>query len=160
MTSTIPKTCNGLLCLFHFNQFCVSLWNPSINLKSKRSPAIVSRHDNIVRYLGFGYDQLNDNYKVVVGVSSLNDYTKTVTKIYTFGENSWKTLHNFPDNRCTYFGKSVSCTLNWILSKDGLCFNNEVILSFDLEKETHGEVMLPQHDCNSVFNHGMFVLSD
>ncbi|RHN81611.1 putative F-box associated interaction domain-containing protein [Medicago truncatula] len=133
----------------------------------KRSPTIVSSERKVMRFRGFGYDQLNDKYKVVVGVSSLNDYANTVTRIYTFGENSWKTLHNFPyyphtSSYVSYtYGKSVTGTLNWIVNKDGVYFN-KVILSFhlDLVKETYREVLLPQHDGYNECYHGLFVLSN
>jgi len=113
-----------------------------------------------MRYRGFGYDQLNDKYKVLVSAHTLEeDNIKIVTKIYTFGENSWETLHNFPVNPHRYLGKFVSGTLNWIFSKDGVYFNKEVILSFDLVKETYREMLLPQHDDGyGVCGQGLFVL--
>jgi len=109
-------------------------------------------------YRGFGYDHLNDKYKVLVGVDT---YSGFVTKIYTFGENSWKTLRNFPVDPHRYLGKFVSGTLNWIFSKDGVDFNKEAILSFDLVKETYREMLLPQYDDGyCVCSQGLFVLSN
>ncbi|KEH43629.1 F-box associated protein [Medicago truncatula] len=112
------------------NFVCVGLWNPSINLKSKRSQTIVSSECKVISYS------------------------------YTFGDNSWKTLENFPGNPCTDVGKSVSGTLNWIVSKDSVDFNKEVILSFDLVKETYREVLLPQHDGYHECYHELSVLSN
>jgi len=60
------------------------LWNPSINLISKSYPTI----DGFI-YYGFGYDQVNDKYKLLV-VKAFSHIPETI--IYTFGENSFKNV--------------------------------------------------------------------
>jgi hypothetical protein len=75
-----------------------------------------------VTYNGFGYDHVNDKYKV------------------------WTTIRNFPCPPARYNKKFVSGTLNWVIVKKDVDSNQAVILSFDLEKETYNEVLLPEHD--------------
>ncbi|CAJ2629798.1 F-box/kelch-repeat protein At3g23880-like [Trifolium pratense] len=140
---SIIGSCNGLLCLYCKSQTCFRLCNPSINFKSKKSPS----HCWMLIYYGFGYDQVNDKYKVLVVVQNKDDLSETLTKIYTFGEDSWKIIQNFPHTTPTEgLGKFVSGTLNWIVDKNNVRSNQGVILSFDLAKETCMEILLPQND--------------
>ncbi|CAJ2637875.1 unnamed protein product [Trifolium pratense] len=60
-------SCNELLCLFDFDEGYVQLWNPSIRFKSKKSPTLDSCNKRmLVPYHGFGYDHINDKYKLLV----------------------------------------------------------------------------------------------
>jgi len=58
----------------------------------------------------------------------------------------------------------VSGNLNWIVNNkdrvDSNSTNQEVIISFDVEKETYGEVLLPQHDGDNVRDAVLCVLSN
>lgn len=156
----ILGSCNGLLCLYDSSQSNFRLCNPSIKLKSNGFPIVASFDNKIITHHGFGYDQVNDKYKLLVVVLNKDDFSEKVTRIYTFGENSWTTVSNFPCNPGMWLGKFVNGTLNWIINKDGVNSNQRVILSVDLEKETYGEVLLPQHDGNRFCNPMMYVLSN
>jgi len=149
----ILGSCNGLICLYDHRLSKFRLWNPSINLKSSSSPTILCFHRKRILYCGFGYDRVNDTYKLLVVVQNKSNSKETKTILYTFGENSWTSVQNFPCGPpCdTYsgFGKFVSGSLNWIVNKD-------VIISFDLGKETYGEMLLPQHHYDPV----LYVLSN
>ncbi|XP_057426534.1 F-box protein CPR1-like [Lotus japonicus] len=87
---------------------------------------------------GFGYDQVNNKYKVLITY----DF---ITKLHTFGTKSWTTIQTFPPcepplhwwDRVGKFVSSGSGTLNWLVGE------RDRIISFDLEKETYGEVLLP-----------------
>jgi len=148
-------SCNGLLCLHDYSRFTFKLLNPSIKLKSKSSPTFVCFDHNNITYHGFGYDQVNDRYKVLVVVCDAYNFEETKTIIYTFGEKNWTTVQKFPcdpqrEPGKLGIGKFVSGNLNWIVNKDAV--SKKVIVSFDLEKETYGEMSLPQHyrDNNTV----------
>ena len=73
-----------------------------------------------------------------------------MTKLYTFGENSLKTILYFPEPDIGWELKFVSGTLNWVKRKWGT--NQKVIISFDLEKEIYKELLLPEHDGVNVCN--------
>ncbi|KEH37761.1 putative F-box domain-containing protein [Medicago truncatula] len=164
----ILGSCNGLLCLFSFKEGYVTLLNPSIEWKSKISPTLDSYeyHKYWITYHGFGYDHVNDRYKVLAVVCVVaNGIVKKLTQIHTFGENSWTSIPNFPSpspmiSRFSWVGKFVSGTLNWVIIKTGVIPKRNVILSFDLAKETYKEVLLPEPDGVDVSNHVLGVLSN
>ncbi|CAJ2660988.1 unnamed protein product [Trifolium pratense] len=141
-------SCNGLLCLLDRSQRRLKLLNPSTGVKSKKSPQVFPLFNWKVRHIGFGYDQINDKYKFLVVLSDF-DTGESLTKIYTFGEDSSKTIQNLPFNLGTSLGEYVSGTLNWIVDKNGggdIGIYQSSILSFDLNKETHREILLPPKD--------------
>ncbi|TKY51463.1 F-box/kelch-repeat protein [Spatholobus suberectus] len=143
----ILGSCNGLLCLCHFHQRYVTLWNPSIRLTSKRLSTGLVRPGASIIHNGFGYDHVNDTYKLVVAVE---DHHETVTKVYSFGANSWKMIQNFPCRPTRGLGKFVSGTLNWIAKRGVADDDRWVILSLDLGTETYGEVLLPDGDGDNI----------
>ncbi|MCH99139.1 F-box protein [Trifolium medium] len=54
-------------------------------------------------------------------------------------------VQNFSCTPCQLLGKYVSGTLNWVGYKGHIGSTEYVILSFDMEKETYQEVLLPQN---------------
>jgi F-box interacting protein len=147
----IIGSCNGLLCFYYSPRSTFKLRNPSIKLKSKSSPTIIAFDSKRILYCGFGYDQVNDRYKVLAVVQNCYNLNETNTIIYTFAEKNWRAVQKFPcdplcdcgDNNMRV-GKFLSGTLNWIVNK-------EVIVPFDLEKKTYGQILLPQYNgCNPV----------
>jgi F-box interacting protein len=166
----IIGSCNGLLCLLQYNLNFVILWNPFLNMKSHASPTLVSHYgeNDHISYYGFGYDQVNLRYKVLIACINIDDFSEIVTRIYSSGENSWRTIQNFPGDIDCFpssddkrVGKCVNGTLNWVVKKNGFSSTQEIIISFDLEKETYGEVFLPQSDdADNVSNVILDVLSD
>jgi F-box interacting protein len=155
-------SCNGLLCVFQPGENSLILWNPCMNLKSETSITFVSPfgENGFISYHGFGcydYDQDHVKYKLLIVSYNVDDFSETVTRIYTSGEDSWRTIQDFPygsssadENR--YLGKFVSGNLNWLAKKEDGDIKQEIILSFDIEKETFGEVLLPQLDGEDVRN--------
>ncbi|PNX99168.1 F-box/kelch-repeat protein at3g23880-like protein [Trifolium pratense] len=129
--------------------------------KSKKSPTLDSCNKRmLVPYHGFGYDHINDKYKLLVASYD----SEKLTQIYTFGgTNSWTTIQNFP-SATSFDGKFVSAsgTLNWVIVKSGVSVssNQGVILSFDLVNETYKEVLLPEHDGDEIRNARLGVWSD
>jgi len=101
----ILGSCNGLLCLFSLNESYVRLLNPSIEWKSKKSPTLdcYEYEKYCIKYYGFGYDHVNDKYKLLAVLA--NEFGGKVTQIHTFGENSWTTIPNFP-----FPAGSLSCS--------------------------------------------------
>jgi F-box interacting protein len=121
------------------------MYNPSIGLKSQSSPKINYMPDWWMEYIGFGYDQVNDKYKVLV-VECMDpnldeEFGESLTKIYTFGEDSWRTIQELPRPLTEDLGKYVNGTLNWI----GTNNFRHLIISFDLNKETYRDVLVPQN---------------
>ncbi|KAG4402402.1 hypothetical protein GLYMA_02G188000v4 [Glycine max] len=146
----ILGSCNGLLCLYHIPRCYVALWNPSIRFTSKRLPTGLSPGEGFSTFHGFGYDAVNDKYKLLLAMRVLGE---TVTKIYTFGaDSSCKVIQNLPldPHPTERLGKFVSGTLNWIAPKMGVSDEKWVICSFDFATETSGQVVLPYGDRDNV----------
>ncbi|XP_045831436.1 F-box/kelch-repeat protein At3g23880-like [Trifolium pratense] len=151
-------SCNGFLCIYdpHPYQCNMIMYNPSIGLKSNSSPKIIPSPDWEMLYEGFGYDHVNDKYRVLAvvehvdGDSDDEDFGELLTKIYTFGEDSWRTIQDLPyAHPIQKYGKYVSGTLNWVAHR-WIFPTQYVIISFDLDKETYRDVLLPPtiRDCN------------
>jgi F-box interacting protein len=164
----ILGSCNGFVCLYDPpDQSNMIMYNPSIGLKSKSSPKLISSRDWWMEYNGFGYDNVNDKYKVLAVVKYHNaEFSGSLTKIYTFGEDSWRTIQDLPHTPPNQaLGKYVSGTLNWV---GRVLFNptRYVITSFDLDKETYRDVLLPQsvsdgdYMCDYMCRPSLCVLND
>ncbi|XP_047337833.1 F-box/kelch-repeat protein At3g23880-like [Impatiens glandulifera] len=137
---------NGLVCLvcqsLLSGEASLYVWNPCTG-KAKRLPSYGTETDvgRIVSY-GFGYDEVNDDYKLVViyllrTSSSIEWNFRPEGKIYGLKSGSWSRIENvYKRTRvyalCTY----VSGSLNWEAA-DGL------IASFDLSKETWSVISRP-----------------
>jgi F-box interacting protein len=150
----ILGSCNGFLCLYdpYPDQNKMIMYNPSIGLKSKSSPKIKPSVEWGMLYNGFGYDHVNDKYKVLAvvehddGDSDAEDFGQSLTKVYTFGEDSCRTIQDLPyTGPNEKYGKYVSGTLNWVCRCTWSYPMRYVIVSFDLDKETYRDVLLPQN---------------
>ncbi|MED6199303.1 hypothetical protein PIB30_074733 [Stylosanthes scabra] len=154
----IIGSCNGLLCLLDedcdgdgfLRHRAAMLWNPCTGLTSP--PLEIG---GAFMVCGFGYDHVNDKYKLFGIVEK--KHCESVTRIFTFGPNSsWRTMQYFPhrpgdrNNRAFlvgYVGLFVSgtATLNWLLY--GHYRSNVVsVISLDLVNETYTQFSLPSRD--------------
>lgn len=148
---SIVGSCNGVICIevgsFSKSYILINPTNPTVfetidfslshifcNVKLKHNPnffvPIVS---------GFGYDDKNDDYKIVYIWSWKNDKNSVKIRgmIYCLKLGKWKTLH--PPNVGTswnYCGIVNNC-LHFVTE------SNNVIISFDLHEEKWGEVNFP-----------------
>ncbi|WJX25780.1 hypothetical protein P8452_14785 [Trifolium repens] len=145
-------SCNGFLCIYDPYQNKMIMYNPSIGSKSKSSPKIKPSVEWGMLYNGFGYDHVNDKYKVLAvvehddGDSDAEDFGQSLTKVYTFGEDSCRTIQDLPyTGPNEKYGKYVSGTLNWVCRCTWSYPMRYVIVSFDLDKETYRDVLLPQN---------------
>ncbi|RYQ86339.1 hypothetical protein Ahy_B10g106011 isoform B [Arachis hypogaea] len=158
-------SCNGLLCL-HDKQRKdgllgprAMLWNPCTGFTSQ--PLEIG---GIFRVCGFGYDHVNDKYKLFVIVE--NKSGESFTRIFTFGPKStWRTIQDFPyrlhdpNNKAILLAPvglfvSGTGTLNWLLCSSRTSF--VAVLSLDLVKETYSQISLPSRDSDDalrVFPH-------
>ncbi|XLU35808.1 hypothetical protein S245_071874 [Arachis hypogaea] len=148
-------TCNGLLCL-HDKQRedgllspRAMLWNPCTGFTSQ--PLEIG---GIFSVCGFGYDHVNDKYKLFVIVEKKSG--ESFTRIFTFGPKStWRTIQDFPyrlhdpNNKTILLAPvglfvSGTGTLNWLLCSSRTSF--VAVLSLDLVKETYSQISLPSRD--------------
>ncbi|KAG5531226.1 hypothetical protein RHGRI_025997 [Rhododendron griersonianum] len=144
----VVGSCNGLMCVAATLTGTIYLFNPSTR-KSKRLPDSGIKRPRDSRDLyGFGFDESNDDYKVVLishgggGVSA-----KRNVMVYTLRTDSWRQIGGFPGGvPCNVLGNFLNGSLLWLV-----CVDNSgpgysyVIVSLDLEKETYGEVLQPNY---------------
>ncbi|QHO33153.1 hypothetical protein HN51_026909 [Arachis hypogaea] len=147
---SIIGSCNGLLCLHDdVLEGRAMLWNPCTGFTSQ--PLKIG---GLFHYCGFGYDHVNDKYKLFGTV--IKKSGEFVTRIFTFGPKSkWRTIQDFPnrlhhpDNKASVVGwtgrfVSGTGTLNWLLCS-GLD-SVVAVLSVDLVKETYSQFSAPSRD--------------
>lgn len=110
------------------------------------------KRDGSYTIYGFGYDHVNDIYKVVAVYcfeSDNGDY-KTQVKVHTLGTNFWRRIHDLPFGvPFDESGKFVSGTVNWLASNDS-SYTSSIIVSLDLEKETYQELLQPDYGAKAV----------
>ncbi|KAK2385902.1 F-box/kelch-repeat protein [Trifolium repens] len=146
-------SCNGILCLADYDDDVILLCNPSLRKFKKLPPFQMLQQviSHVQKSYGFGYDLVNDNYKVVAVLNYYIGVTleiKTDVKVYTFSTNCWKNIGEFPFDGIPVelSGKFVSGTIYWLACKEqwlrkSPCF----IVSFDLENESFQEVPKPDY---------------
>ncbi|XP_047333270.1 F-box/kelch-repeat protein At3g23880-like [Impatiens glandulifera] len=136
----IVNSVNGLVCIHSKSH--IYIWNPSTR-RVKRLPHYGIEIDpgDIISY-GFGYEEANSDYKVVVIYRSeccFERPCKVEGKIYGLKTDSWRKIDDFYIGKQLYeyaFCTFVSGSLNWAVY-------GGIIASFDLSKETCSVTKLP-----------------
>ncbi|KAK1355540.1 F-box domain-containing protein [Heracleum sosnowskyi] len=136
---------NCLACFCKNNMKEFIILNPSTR-KYKKVPSMPSEfawlfEKNEVFPCGFGYDHVNDDYKVVKIVEFIGG--GMIFMIYSMKSNCWTWLENVPSNirLLTMTGMFTSGALNWLAKS--LEFNHKFIVGFDLGLEQFMEVPFP-----------------
>ncbi|KAL4620483.1 hypothetical protein ACB092_06G157600 [Castanea dentata] len=137
------------------------LWNPSIRKAiSLPSPVVnVPLFFKAVDHLGFGYDPITDDYKIVrlvylQGGFSHNDHERNppIVQIYTLRTGAWRTIPGH-DSRFTIVEQTeqfssvfVNGSVHWFVEDDDavdfmVC---NMIISFDIKDEVFHEMAVPK----------------
>ncbi|XP_019186185.1 PREDICTED: F-box protein At3g07870-like [Ipomoea nil] len=144
----IVGTCNGLLCLSDEDRRCgcnVILWNPSVR-KSVCLPRANLRSScgNGKHSLGFGFDPVSEDYKVVRVVRMVDG--GCCAEIFRLSTHMWENIsdstiakYNFLKPEQAYLDGMVY----WLGKIDDT--KERKIVSFDLSKERFGEMDLPEN---------------
>ncbi|XP_074341023.1 F-box protein CPR1-like [Apium graveolens] len=152
-------TCNGVVLLFDRVFVEITFWNPAIRTYIDVTLPCVSLPqsyfiDNYRPTLGFGYDHVNADYKVVMvvhpaGAGSNSKKNDEEVHIYSLKSNSWRRIGNFPSSvNCR--GDSAVCVngaLYWkCLEKTVNSRTRHIIVAFDLATEEYRVVPTPVYD--------------
>ncbi|XP_074314375.1 F-box protein CPR1-like [Silene latifolia] len=154
-------SCNGLLCIFDSMLNSILLGNPSTlsyqMLPGPKSFDIYKDWPKVrARYLGFGYDDKSDDYKVVRIVTFMQRYAHSTFMVYSLKSASWKQIEGLPsnyhfirnnnsyNNRCD-FNTCVNNSLHWIVVEKNPNQSTliKTILKFDLTSEKISFVPVP-----------------
>ncbi|XP_074353585.1 F-box protein CPR1-like isoform X1 [Apium graveolens] len=133
-------SCNGVVCLWK-DETDVLLWNPATRKvrvlpipNNIPIPFMLMQSDAV----GFGYDHLSEDYKVVRFVDS--QLQGIMVSVYSLKSNTWtraETITNTIRLRMN-FGIFANGALYWLAAKGA-----HIILAFDLGVERHTELPLP-----------------
>ncbi|XP_059436434.1 F-box protein CPR1-like [Corylus avellana] len=150
--------CNGLICL-HICPFCCSnieernkypneivIWNPLIRKYKKLPFKPIENPDDYELKLAFGYDQINDDYKVVrILKPLLASVSEVCHHVYSLRGNSWRKVEDKWPRKDLYLNMNLSASLNgalhWVAGRRrGL---TSAIIAFDLSTEKFRVHALP-----------------
>ncbi|KAK1392361.1 F-box domain-containing protein [Heracleum sosnowskyi] len=142
---------NGLMCVFKNDRKDVFLLNPIMRKSKKIAPAppeFPSLFRRKERHIyGFGYDEVNDDYKVVMIAECYVKFRGLIVIVYSFKTNAWTRIQNVPKN--IHFtgtrGVFASGSLHW-LAFEKRSNSKDIILGFDLELQQFKEVPFPPID--------------
>ncbi|GAB2277784.1 hypothetical protein Dimus_012488 [Dionaea muscipula] len=139
---------NGLICIFHQGKLALS--NPSTRTH-RMIPCLDLPSNYMLKvYVGFGYDLLSYDYKVmVIWCSFVEFHLMTLhAVVYSLNSNSWREVP-CPQSKVSrlncFFGAQklvfVNNAWHWLcMSVRGW---TATIICFDIHNETYGEVPLP-----------------
>ncbi|GAU25539.1 hypothetical protein TSUD_259720 [Trifolium subterraneum] len=153
----VVGSCYGLLLITSYNiaDNWFYVWNPAMRTKSKKI-AIFSDSDLFISRrwfnFSFGYDISAQTYKVVVFyVEKYECNIKSVVKVFSFRDNSWRVIQCLPSIPLYRFddNSNNSADLNGTINRIARCnyhlltVDRYVILSLDLSTETYTQLLLP-----------------
>lgn len=140
-STSVVGSCNGLICIL-LDEQDLYLWNPCTRQFRKLSDPGFSGNSRSFNFYGFGYNESNNDYNVVLGsISSVERKIEVV--IYSLKTDSWSMIDNFPT--CLPWletGAFVSGKLHWAVSSC-VCDCDARVVSLDLVRLEYGEVRLP-----------------
>ncbi|KAK4725903.1 hypothetical protein R3W88_030820 [Solanum pinnatisectum] len=147
----IIGSCNGLICLLLCDTNKISLWNPSTRVSRDLPSLTCNFHNDCPIFNGFGYDSINNTYKVVRGTSD------GIVDVFSTSGKRWRRIQGFKD--ISIFdeeqGVFFNGTLHWLGYNDiNETKKEKTIVTLDLGQETFGVMKQPilEHDENVNFH--------
>ncbi|KAI3454322.1 hypothetical protein Pfo_010985 [Paulownia fortunei] len=139
---SVVGSCNGVVCLATLLGDVV-LWNPATRIY-RILPSSEDGHQSLQSAAyGFGYDEGEDDYKVVKHISTVKGGYSTVSNVYSSRSNSWTWIEDVPGG--VYIEESgmfVNGAIHWIGIHEDHTF---VVLSLDVVVEMYAELSQPDY---------------
>ncbi|KAH9771369.1 F-box protein CPR1 [Citrus sinensis] len=140
----IIDSCNGLIA-FKNDENGIALWNPSTE-EHLILPKFWGDLKDFMVVDGFGYDAVNDDYKVVRLVQLvIGNVGYTEIAVYSLRTNSWRRIRvDFP-----YYilhgwdGTFADGHVHWLVTNNPEDYIENLIIAFNLKSEEFHEVPLP-----------------
>ncbi|KAK1398988.1 hypothetical protein POM88_008851 [Heracleum sosnowskyi] len=129
--------CNGIICLSSYN--VVYLWNPSI--KKYRRLHFPNPQRSITVTVGFGYDSISNEYKILRLVYLNRNDVVPIAKVYHVNAGSSREFQgpNLTTQIYYFWPSPNNIVVNGVLYFDG----GDQLVSFDLHEEVFGLVPFP-----------------
>ena len=149
---TIVGSCNGIVCiaaadqLNYLNHFY--FWNPAIR-KPVELPDLgytCEKCDTFAYALGFGYDHVTNDYKVVRVVHTWSHPSPPHVDLYKLSTGVWEDISHVSLSYlflATTSQAYVNGASHWIASKWDVSSLVSVIVLFNMHDETFSEMILP-----------------
>ncbi|CAI9771183.1 unnamed protein product [Fraxinus pennsylvanica] len=114
----IVGSCNGLVCVV-WEPGIVTIFNPTTR-KSRKLP-ISGTSNSLAREYGFGYDESNNDYKVVEfsWTNLISDEFENQVKVYSSKINSWRIIDGPAGFLFSDSGVFVNGAIHWKLYPNG-----------------------------------------
>lgn len=141
----VVGTCHGLVCFHVDYDKSLYLWNPTIKLEQRLPGSDLETSDDefVVTY-GFGYDESEDDYKVVALLQQRHQ-VKTEAKIYSTRQKLWRSNTCFPSGVVvadkSRSGIYINGTLNWPGTHSSS--SSWTIISYDMSHDVVKELPGP-----------------
>ncbi|KAK1367971.1 hypothetical protein POM88_034063 [Heracleum sosnowskyi] len=87
----VAGSINGIVCLAHFKEMLgryVALWNPGVNCWSPIE-LVEDKSFTDGMSVGFGYDAVSDDYKIICIVPALGDFGWSFLQVYSANRGCW-----------------------------------------------------------------------
>ncbi|XP_059664383.1 F-box protein CPR1-like [Cornus florida] len=147
----IISSCNGVICL-SYDQFFITndlyLWNPSIQKLMALPPVRVrlQSRGSFMHNIGFGFDPLTNDYKVIRIVFSNPGEIPPEVDIFTLSTGTWRDIRHLClpyiiEDRAPL--AYVNGAAHWIASDRRGVLRGRLIVSFHIGDEVFREIMLP-----------------
>uniref|UniRef100_A0A7N2MYS3 F-box domain-containing protein n=1 Tax=Quercus lobata TaxID=97700 RepID=A0A7N2MYS3_QUELO len=153
--------CNGLFCLAsREKELChvIYLWNPSIRMLKKLVATRFNRKHNERAAIGFAYDSLNSDFKILrIVCDAMFNESEAEAEIYTLSSDSWRKVVISMESLRTEPKLGTICCVwgpftfyNGALHALAFSIGYLFILSFDISDESFHEIMMPRNHLDGV----------
>ncbi|XP_030942050.1 F-box/kelch-repeat protein At3g23880-like [Quercus lobata] len=160
--------CNGLFCLASpEKELChvIYLWNPSIRMLKKLVATRFNRKHNERAAIGFAYDSLNNDFKILrIVCNAMFNGSEAEAEIYTLSSDSWRkvvtSMQSLRGCEVTEPKLGTICCVwgpfsfyNGALHALAFTTGYLYILSFDISDESFHEIMMPRNHLDGATNY-------
>ncbi|XP_059635248.1 F-box protein CPR1-like [Cornus florida] len=146
----IVGSCNGLICLISLGvNEVLMLLNPSTKKHQILPPMPPPSSEICDTVHGFGYDPVNDDYKIVNVATLFDDEVNPLGSeitVFSLKSNVWRRINHRFSNllRPGQHGVFFNGALHWVATRQPELHEDNYIAAFDLRVENFREVQLPK----------------
>ncbi|WOG90757.1 hypothetical protein DCAR_0310001 [Daucus carota subsp. sativus] len=149
---------NGLMCVIKYVTKDVFLLNPTTR-KTRKIACAPPEFPRSFRmgdshFFGFGYDEVSDDFKVVLIAKCYRQFHGLIAVVYSCKTNAWTRVQDVPSNiqLLGTMGLFASGSLQWRATTIGK-IRKHIIVAFDLQRQLFKEVPFSPTETCADFNY-------